>query len=180
MTGCLPLQRCDGTEPPTVSVWHTLKTYLEIYSSKRSFYFQEIRNQSHECSYKVAKYPENRNRNRYRDVNPCRSTFVESPRCLLCIISLNQQLYMLIFSLLLLTVDHSRVKLKNTENDYINASLVVMEEAQRSYILTQASPDLFISLCFLWNVKNKKERLQHIYIALFVHLNRPNYKYISV
>lgn len=37
------------------------------------------------------------------------------------------------------TVDHSRVKLKNTENDYINASLVVMEEAQRSYILTQAS-----------------------------------------
>ncbi|MGH0165290.1 UNVERIFIED_CONTAM: hypothetical protein FKN15_053883 [Acipenser sinensis] len=34
-------------------------------------------------------------------------------------------------------VDHSRVKLQNAENDYINASLVVMEEAQRSYILTQ-------------------------------------------
>uniref|UniRef100_A0A1A8CR19 Tyrosine-protein phosphatase non-receptor type n=1 Tax=Nothobranchius kadleci TaxID=1051664 RepID=A0A1A8CR19_NOTKA len=66
--------------------------------------FLEIRNQSHECSYKVAKYPENRNRNRYRDVNP---------------------------------FDHSRVKLENTENDYINASLVVMEEAQRTYILTQ-------------------------------------------
>uniref|UniRef100_A0A1A7YSP8 Tyrosine-protein phosphatase non-receptor type n=1 Tax=Iconisemion striatum TaxID=60296 RepID=A0A1A7YSP8_9TELE len=66
--------------------------------------FWEIRNQSHECSYKVAKFPENRNRNRYRDVNP---------------------------------FDHSRVKLENTENDYINASLVVMEEAQRSYILTQ-------------------------------------------
>ncbi|KPP74555.1 tyrosine-protein phosphatase non-receptor type 2-like, partial [Scleropages formosus] len=64
----------------------------------------EIRNQSHECSYKVAKYPENRNRNRYRDVSP---------------------------------FDHSRVKLGNTENDYINASLVVMEEAERSYILTQ-------------------------------------------
>ncbi|XP_071378202.1 tyrosine-protein phosphatase non-receptor type 2 [Centroberyx affinis] len=64
----------------------------------------EIRNQSHECSYKVAKYPENRNRNRYRDVSP---------------------------------FDHSRVKLESTENDYINASLVVMEEAQRSYILTQ-------------------------------------------
>ncbi|KAM3857917.1 tyrosine-protein phosphatase non-receptor type 2 [Diretmus argenteus] len=64
----------------------------------------EIRNQSHECAYKVAKYPENRNRNRYRDVSP---------------------------------FDHSRVKLENTENDYINASLVVMEEAQRSYILTQ-------------------------------------------
>lgn len=39
-------------------------------------------------------------------------------------------------------VDHSRVKLENTENDYINASLVVMEEAQRSYILTQVSPGL--------------------------------------
>ncbi|XP_017280972.1 tyrosine-protein phosphatase non-receptor type 2 isoform X1 [Kryptolebias marmoratus] len=66
--------------------------------------YSEIRNQSHECAYKVAKYPENRNRNRYRDVSP---------------------------------FDHSRVKLENTENDYINASLVVMEEAQRSYILTQ-------------------------------------------
>ncbi|KAJ8273450.1 hypothetical protein GJAV_G00101760 [Gymnothorax javanicus] len=64
----------------------------------------EIRSQSHECPYKVARYPENRNRNRYRDVNP---------------------------------FDHSRVKLKNSENDYINASLVVMEEAQRRYILTQ-------------------------------------------
>ncbi|XP_008329734.1 tyrosine-protein phosphatase non-receptor type 2 [Cynoglossus semilaevis] len=66
--------------------------------------YLEIRNQSHECSYKVAKYPENRNRNRYRDVSP---------------------------------FDHSRVKLKSTDNDYINASLVMMEEAQRSYILTQ-------------------------------------------
>lgn len=66
--------------------------------------YLEIRNQSHECSYKVAKYPENRNRNRYRDVSP---------------------------------FDHSRVKLESTENDYINASLVVMEEAQRTYILTQ-------------------------------------------
>ncbi|XP_046906608.1 tyrosine-protein phosphatase non-receptor type 2 [Hypomesus transpacificus] len=64
----------------------------------------EIRNQSHECPFKVAKYPENRNRNRYRDVSP---------------------------------FDHSRVKLKNSDNDYINASLVFMEEAQRSYILTQ-------------------------------------------
>ncbi|XP_030645110.1 tyrosine-protein phosphatase non-receptor type 2 [Chanos chanos] len=66
--------------------------------------YLEIRNQSHECPFKVAKYPENRNRNRYRDVSP---------------------------------FDHSRVKLENTENDYINASLVVMDEAQRSYILTQ-------------------------------------------
>nr|XP_061808759.1 tyrosine-protein phosphatase non-receptor type 2-like [Nerophis lumbriciformis] len=66
--------------------------------------YMEIRSQSHEHSYKVAKYPENRCRNRYRDVSP---------------------------------YDHSRVKLKNADNDYINASLVVMEEAQRRYILTQ-------------------------------------------
>ncbi|KAK5922939.1 hypothetical protein CgunFtcFv8_020161 [Champsocephalus gunnari] len=33
--------------------------------------------------------------------------------------------------------DHSRVKLENSENDYINASLVTMEEAQRAYILSQ-------------------------------------------
>lgn len=66
--------------------------------------YLEIRNQSQECPFKVAKYPENRNRNRYRDVSP---------------------------------FDHSRVKLGSSENDYINASLVEMEEAQRSYILTQ-------------------------------------------
>ncbi|XP_054620488.1 tyrosine-protein phosphatase non-receptor type 2 isoform X3 [Dunckerocampus dactyliophorus] len=66
--------------------------------------YMEIRSQSHECAYKVAKYPENRIRNRYRDVSP---------------------------------FDHSRVKLKDTDNDYINASLVVMEDAQRRYILTQ-------------------------------------------
>ncbi|XP_068603053.1 tyrosine-protein phosphatase non-receptor type 2 [Brachionichthys hirsutus] len=66
--------------------------------------YLEIRNQSQERSYKVAKNPENRNRNRYRDVSP---------------------------------FDHSRVKLDDSENDYINASLVVVEEAQRSYILTQ-------------------------------------------
>ncbi|XP_058878557.1 tyrosine-protein phosphatase non-receptor type 2 isoform X2 [Acipenser ruthenus] len=66
--------------------------------------YMEIRSQSQDCPYKVAKFPENQNRNRYRDVSP---------------------------------FDHSRVKLQNAENDYINASLVVMEEAQRSYILTQ-------------------------------------------
>ncbi|KAG8447031.1 hypothetical protein GDO86_014468 [Hymenochirus boettgeri] len=33
--------------------------------------------------------------------------------------------------------DHSRIKLHNEDNDYINASLIKMEEAQRSYILTQ-------------------------------------------
>ncbi|XP_026139983.1 tyrosine-protein phosphatase non-receptor type 2-like isoform X3 [Carassius auratus] len=66
--------------------------------------YNEIRNQSQECPYKVAKFPENRNRNRYRDVSP---------------------------------YDHSRVRLENSENDYINASLITVEEAQRRYILTQ-------------------------------------------
>uniref|UniRef100_A0A8C2J7W5 Tyrosine-protein phosphatase non-receptor type n=1 Tax=Cyprinus carpio TaxID=7962 RepID=A0A8C2J7W5_CYPCA len=66
--------------------------------------YNEIRNQSQECAYKVAKFPENCNRNRYRDVSP---------------------------------YDHSRVRLENSENDYINASLITMEEAQRRYILTQ-------------------------------------------
>ncbi|OCT60157.1 tyrosine-protein phosphatase non-receptor type 1 [Xenopus laevis] len=33
--------------------------------------------------------------------------------------------------------DHSRIKLHREDNDYINASLIKMEEAQRSYILTQ-------------------------------------------
>uniref|UniRef100_A0A4W5NUG7 protein-tyrosine-phosphatase n=1 Tax=Hucho hucho TaxID=62062 RepID=A0A4W5NUG7_9TELE len=64
----------------------------------------EIRNQASDYSYKMAKLPENQNRNRYRDVSP---------------------------------YDHSRVKLENSENDYINASLVVVEEAQRTYILSQ-------------------------------------------
>lgn len=46
----------------------------------------------------------------------------------------------------LLSDDHSRVKLQSTENDYINASLVDIEEAQRSYILTQAS-SVVLSRC---------------------------------
>ncbi|XP_067093404.1 tyrosine-protein phosphatase non-receptor type 2-like [Osmerus mordax] len=66
--------------------------------------YNEIRTQSSDYEYKVAKSPENRNLNRYRDVSP---------------------------------FDHSRVKLKNSENDYINASLVIMKEAQRTYILSQ-------------------------------------------
>ncbi|XP_075682568.1 tyrosine-protein phosphatase non-receptor type 2 isoform X2 [Rhinoderma darwinii] len=64
---------------------------------------------------KIAKNPENKNRNRYRDVNP---------------------------------YDHSRVKLQNVENDYINASLVVVEEAQRNYILTQGP--LPNTCCHFW------------------------------
>ncbi|NXI36748.1 PTN2 phosphatase, partial [Galbula dea] len=77
--------------------------------------YLEIRLESSDYPYRVARYPENRNRNRYRDVSP---------------------------------YDHSRVKLQNTENDYINASLVVVEEAQRSYILTQGP--LPNTCCHFW------------------------------
>lgn len=42
--------------------------------------------------------------------------------------------------------DHSRVKLENSENDYINASLVMVEEAQRAYILSQVRCGI-ISVC---------------------------------
>lgn len=45
----------------------------------------------------------------------------------------------LILNFLWILDDHSRVKLQNTDNDYINASQVVIEEAQRYYILTQVS-----------------------------------------
>nr|XP_033790027.1 tyrosine-protein phosphatase non-receptor type 2 isoform X5 [Geotrypetes seraphini] len=77
--------------------------------------YGDIRSDSPVLSNKIAKYPENKNRNRYRDVYP---------------------------------FDHNRVKLQNMENDYINASLVVLEEAQRSYILTQGPlPD---TCCHFW------------------------------
>ncbi|XP_053100694.1 tyrosine-protein phosphatase non-receptor type 2 isoform X3 [Hemicordylus capensis] len=75
----------------------------------------DIRNQSHDYPHKVAKYTENRNRNRYRDVSP---------------------------------YDHSRVILQNTDNDYINASMVVNEEAQRNYIVTQGP--LPNTCCHFW------------------------------
>ncbi|KAM9308331.1 tyrosine-protein phosphatase non-receptor type 2 [Gastrophryne carolinensis] len=77
--------------------------------------YGEIRFNSPVLSNKVAKNPENKNRNRYRDVSP---------------------------------YDHSRVKLQNVENDYINASLVVVEEAQRNYILTQGP--LPNTCCHFW------------------------------
>ncbi|XP_066499850.1 tyrosine-protein phosphatase non-receptor type 1 [Hoplias malabaricus] len=66
--------------------------------------YQEIKQNSSELPCKIAKVPENRSRNRYRDVSP---------------------------------FDHSRIKLQLGSNDYINASLISMEEAHRSYILTQ-------------------------------------------
>ncbi|XP_055929077.1 tyrosine-protein phosphatase non-receptor type 2-like isoform X2 [Argiope bruennichi] len=68
--------------------------------------FQEIRNESNNFTYiiKDAKKLENKNLNRYRDVNP---------------------------------FDHSRVRLQRGDKDYINASLVEVPSADRSYILTQ-------------------------------------------
>nr|XP_023652402.1 tyrosine-protein phosphatase non-receptor type 1 isoform X2 [Paramormyrops kingsleyae] len=66
--------------------------------------FQEIRDQSTEFPCAVARLPENKTRNRYRDVSP---------------------------------FDHSRICLQLGTNDYINASLISVQETQRSYILTQ-------------------------------------------
>ncbi|XP_016317453.1 tyrosine-protein phosphatase non-receptor type 1-like [Sinocyclocheilus anshuiensis] len=66
--------------------------------------YQEIKQQSSDLPCKIAKLPENRSHNRYRDVSP---------------------------------FDHSRIRLQIGSNDYINASLISVEEAQRNYILTQ-------------------------------------------
>ncbi|XP_073740077.1 tyrosine-protein phosphatase non-receptor type 1 isoform X3 [Callorhinus ursinus] len=49
--------------------------------------------------------------------------------------------------------DHSRIKLHQEENDYINASLIKMEEAQRSYILTQ------LKCAQYWPQKEEKEMI---------------------
>lgn len=46
-----------------------------------------------------------------------------------------QQCFLIVHSI----VDHSRIKLQQDDNDYINASLIKMEEAHRSYILTQVT-----------------------------------------
>ncbi|KAM9785577.1 tyrosine-protein phosphatase non-receptor type 1 [Neosynchiropus ocellatus] len=66
--------------------------------------YQEIRQRSCDLPCKVARLPENKSRNRYRDVSP---------------------------------FDHSRIRLQQSANDYINASLISVEEAERKYILTQ-------------------------------------------
>lgn len=50
---------------------------------------------------------------------------------------------MLFFSLSPSSVDHSRICLQLGANDYINASLITVEEAQRNYILTQVSIEVF-------------------------------------
>lgn len=64
-------------------------------------------------------------------------------------VNLQPILHPFIVFLLPPAVDHSRVKLENTENDYINASMVVMEEAQRSYILAQVNSVLYSSLTIM-------------------------------
>lgn len=46
----------------------------------------------------------------------------------------------------LVSDDHSRVKLEHSENDYINASLVMVEEAQRAYILSQVNLNVCIHI----------------------------------
>ena len=68
--------------------------------------FREIKvvSAKFDLSCKIAKLPENRNKNRYRDVSP---------------------------------YDHTRVKLIQGPSDYINSSLIKMDEADRRYILTQ-------------------------------------------
>ncbi|XP_069507274.1 tyrosine-protein phosphatase non-receptor type 1 isoform X2 [Ambystoma mexicanum] len=95
------------------------KDFLEIdRAGKWSAVYQDIRHEASDFPCKFARLPENKNRNRYRDVSP---------------------------------FDHSRIKLHQGENDYINASLITMEEAQRSYILTQ------IKCAQYWPVKEEKE-----------------------
>lgn len=60
---------------------------------------------------------------------------------------------MLSYLLSLSSVDHSRICLQRSVNDYINASLITVEEAQRNYILTQVKvepkPQKHISISFL-------------------------------
>lgn len=58
-----------------------------------------------------------------------------------------------------LSVDHSRIKLHQEDNDYINASLIKMEEAQRSYILTQVTGGLD---CFSCPLKSLRALCVHI------------------
>lgn len=59
-----------------------------------------------------------------------------------------------LFIYLFILDDHSRVKLENSENDYINASLVMVEEAERAYILSQ-----------VW-IKKKKSNTD-VYVIIF-------------
>lgn len=48
-------------------------------------------------------------------------------------------IFIFLFLFFLFSVDHSRIRLQLGTNDYINASLITVEEARRNYILTQVS-----------------------------------------
>ena len=48
-------------------------------------YFKEIRSESHDYPHRVAKFPENRNRNRYRDVSPCKYSWRGGARARVCV-----------------------------------------------------------------------------------------------
>lgn len=66
------------TETCTLRVLQIFNTMLM--EKKKIFFWgeillQEIRQQSCELPCRVAKLPENKNRNRYRDVSPCKSLF---------------------------------------------------------------------------------------------------------
>ncbi|KAJ8391310.1 hypothetical protein AAFF_G00090970 [Aldrovandia affinis] len=91
-------------KPTSQSIPQSLIQIRPLCSGHWTHASSEIRQQSSELPCKLAKSPENKTRNRYRDVSP---------------------------------FDHSRIRLQLGTNDYINASLISVEEAQRSYILTQ-------------------------------------------
>ncbi|KAJ8401374.1 hypothetical protein AAFF_G00386050 [Aldrovandia affinis] len=78
--------------------------FSEIEAGHWNVFYQEVHLLSSNMSFQHSKRPENRSRNRYRDVSP---------------------------------FDHSRVSLQSGKNDYINANLILMEEVNRRYILTQ-------------------------------------------
>lgn len=61
----------------------------------------------------------------------------------------------------LFSVDHSRIRLQLGTNDYINASLITVEEAQRNYILTQVSVEKIH--CFLKCSRGQREKAKLIW-----------------
>ena len=76
--------------------------------------------------------------------------------------------------ILLSSVDHSRICLQLGANDYINASLISVEEAQRNYILTQVSDQLHFQL--RPQEKNSAEQnarycIESCLLCFSVHLN---------
>lgn len=67
-----------------------------------------------------------------------------------CDISVKKKSVFIFVFLFPFLVDHSRIRLQLGTNDYINASLITVEEAQRNYILTQVRwrrncrPNIFV------------------------------------